>query len=209
MNKKILIIVIACLASGILIIMKVFLPAKLAHKETGEKVLPEQAPPVSELTVNWQEQLPSIKEILGSVYTEIGSGLRQVAVYEEADLTGDGRAEALVALGTGGAYTDSFMLMIMENGRPAPATFVNEDGSRSFIVFLSGASVMNGESVEMLPEKQAIYAGHWSRSGGEDGGLSSCAVEAYKWNPETFTFDFSKEMSEEERSVFCRKVSEM
>lgn len=133
---------------------------------------------------------------------------RPISIGEKVDITGDGVPEALVALGTGGAYTDFFVLMRIEDDKPIVPLFKQKDGKVSMSLFLAGASVMNGETVVMFPKRNTIYAGHWSRgeSGTPFGSLTNCSVEAYQWNASTKTFNFSAGLSNEIRPDFCREI---
>lgn len=126
---------------------------------------------------------------------------RSLSIAVENDITGNGISEALLDLGTIGIYTSYLILMRLENDKPVVAQFKQKDGEISHLIFLLGALVMNGETVVMLPDKNVIYAGHWSRSisGALYGSLTNCSVEAYQWNSQAKIFDFSPTLSNKTR----------
>jgi hypothetical protein len=176
-----------------------------------QQTLPITSPKSTPKPVNWEILIPAIRTVIGStslgVYVEES---RPLSIFQKNDITGDGIPEALVDLGSGGAYTSYLTLMRIENNKPVIAQFKQKDGKISPLMFLVGASVMNGETVVMLPDKNAIYAGHWSRavSGTPFGGLTDCSVEAYQWNLQTKTFDYSISISNEVRPGFCQKADQ-
>jgi len=130
--------------------------------------------------VNWESLIPAIRTVIGStslgVYVEES---RPLSIVQKNDITGDGIPEALVDLGSGGAYTSYLTLMRIENNKPVIAQFKQKDGKISPLMFLYGASVMHSEYVEMLPEKNAIYAFHLSRSYNENSSdiLTKCTID--------------------------------
>ena len=159
--------------------------------------------------VNWESLIPTIRTAVGPTF--LGARVEEsgsLSIFQKNDITGDSISEALVSLGSGGAYTSYLTLMRVENDKPAVAQFKQKDGKISPLMFLAGASVMNGESVVMLSDKNAIYSGHWSRavSGTSFGSLTNCSVEAYQWNVSTKTFDFSTSLGNEIRPDFCRNA---
>lgn len=175
----------------------------------NQPVTSSQSTPKS---VNWEGFIASIRMILGPTFLgERIEASRSISIDQKEDITGDGIPEALVNLGTGGAYTDYLTLMRVEGDKPVVAQFKQKDGKVSSLIFLVGASVANGANVVMLPDKSAVYAGHWSRtvSGQPFGSLSSCSVEVYQWDAQTKTFDFSLNLSNEMRPGFCQRVDSM
>lgn len=121
------------------------------------------------------------------------------------DITGDGIPEALIDTGDGGAYTDYLTLMRIEEGKPALARFKGMDGKVQAMSFAEGASAMNGEAVRILPEKHALYLGHW-RMGPSGQRLGTCTVEAYQWNPHSDAFEYNRALSRGLKDGFCRSV---
>jgi len=176
----------------------------------------QQTPPVTSpeptpKPVNWESLIPTIRTAVGPTF--LGVRVEEsgpLNIFQKNDITGDSIPEALVNLGSGGAYTSYLTLMKVENDKPVVAQFKQKDGKISPLMFLSGASVMNGESVVMLPDKNTIYAGHWSRavSGTPFGSLTNCSVEAYQWNSQTKNFGFSLSISNEVRPGFCQKAEQ-
>ena len=68
--------------------------------------------------------------------------------------------------------------MRIEAGKAVVALFREANGRVSTEIFLQGASVNHGESVGMLPDKQAIYS--MSTSSDDYGGAAACDVVAYQ-----------------------------
>lgn len=223
MNQKgyvniILIVLVVILAGVVGYLTLIKKPTSLvATKQTPSTNTPtQQTPPVTSpeptpKPVNWESLIPTIRTAVGptllGVRVEESSSL---SIFQKNDITGDSIPEALVNLGSGGAYTSYLTLMRIENDKPVVAQFKQKDGKISSLMFLAGASVMNGEGVVMLPDKNAIYFGHWSRAvnGTSFGSLTNCSVEAYQWNSQTKNFDFSLSLSNEVRLGFCQKAEQ-
>jgi hypothetical protein len=199
---------------GYLALVKKPTPPTPPSQAPSPNIPPQQPPPAASpeaksKPIDWKSLIPTIREILGPTFLGVRVELNTpMSIFQENDITGDGVPEALVDLGTGGAYTSFLTLMRIENGKPVVAEFKQKDGKISPLIFPQGASVMNGESVVMLQERNAIYAGHWSKSvtGIPFGSLTDCDVEAYRWNSDTKTFDFDLNLSNEIRQEFCQKV---
>ena len=157
-------------------------------------------------SVNWENLIPIIRKVIGPTFLGIKVEERgAINIYKTSDITGNGIPEALVGLGQGGAYTGYLTLMRIESDKPVLAQFKKKDRKISPMMFLEGASVMNGKDVVMLPEKNTIYQGSWSIStkGKSYGKFSDCRVEAYQWNPHTKVFEFNQNLSDEIRSFYC------
>ncbi|HEX3354178.1 MAG TPA: hypothetical protein VHS34_15265 [Terriglobales bacterium] len=134
-----------------------------------------------------------------------GEGVEEhykIRITETADITGDGVPEALVYLGTGGAYTDELTLMRVKNGKPVVARFKQKKGGVSPLIFLSGSSVRHQESVKMLPDRRAIYS--MSSETDDSGRKAKCGVVAYEWTAETQTFDWNRSLSGQLTESNCR-----
>jgi len=156
-------------------------------------------------TVNWESLLPSIRPILAGAFSDVPlEESAPLSISQTDDITGDGVPEALVNLGTGGAHTQYLALMRIEDGQPVVVSFTQQSGSVAPALFLSGASVMNGDEVGLLSDKQAIYSGYWSRDGAT-GSVSECSVAVFQWQAETKTFDFNGSLGDEIRPGFCQK----
>ncbi|WP_263366393.1 hypothetical protein [Edaphobacter bradus] len=153
--------------------------------------------------VDWKAMLPEVQEATQKEFRDAGEHYA-VSISRTAEVTGRGTLEALVDLGSGGAYTDAMTVMRMEDGRPVVALFRGKDGMVSSMVFLEGASVMHGKAVEMVRSEHAIFSGHWSRN--SDGTkFGKCKGEAYRWNAAAKRFDFSQGLSNKLTRDFCRK----
>jgi hypothetical protein len=155
--------------------------------------------------IDWRKLIPAIRESLNKD-SHARADQRGIGIFREADITGDGIPEALVTTGDGGAYTSDITLMRIENGKPVLARFKDRDGKVSSVDFAEGSSVMHGVTVEMMPEKHALYSGHWDMdSTGKR--LSDCFVDAYQWNGSAKTFDYNSTLSTELKDRFCRKMT--
>jgi len=171
-------------------------------------VRPKISTPASNKAADWKKLIPEVQTIIGPSFLGVEVRKQAMSIAQTKDITGDGVPEALIYLGNSGAYTEYLTLIRLEKGKPVIARFKQKDGKVSPLIFLSGASVMNGESAIMLPEKSAIYAGHWSRTvqGEPYGRLTNCKVEAYQWNPQTKLFEFSQSLSDEIRQDYCQEM---
>ncbi len=157
-------------------------------------------------SVNWESLIPIIRKVIGPTFLGVKvEGRGTINIYKTSDITGDGIPEALVGLGQGGAYVGYLTLMRIETNRPMLAQFKKKDGKISPLMLLEGASVMNGKDVVMLPEKNVIYQGSWSRviKGEPYDKFSDCKVEAYQWNLHTKMFEFNQNLSNEIRPFYC------
>ncbi|OGZ26951.1 MAG: hypothetical protein A2365_01470 [Candidatus Nealsonbacteria bacterium RIFOXYB1_FULL_40_15] len=186
-NKKILvgIVILIAVAAIFLFLKKNSIP--------GEENRPAE-------NISWNDLLPQAEEVIKQKFG--GENLRQIGIYEEGDITGDGIPEALVYTGLGGAYTDQLVLMIMENQKPAFAKFKEKNGNISGLVFLSGSSVRHGELVEMIPEDKAVYSASWSMS--ESGEMEECLVDVYLWNG--YLFEYSDVLSGGSEQALCKEL---
>jgi len=223
MNQKeyinIILIVLVIILAGIIgyltLIKEPTPPTNIPVQETPLTInqtpltnIPVQETPLRSEPVNWEGLIPAIRTSLGPI--DLGVRIeasRSLRISEKKDITGDNITEALVDLGSDGAYTSLLTLMRIENDKPVVAQFKMRDGRISPLTHASGASIMNSASVVMLPDKNAIYTGSWSR--GPLGDLANCSVEAYRWNPQTKNFDFNLNLSNEIRSGFCQAVQEI
>jgi hypothetical protein len=163
----------------------------------------EQGEYVSLEDISWDDFLPSIRDMAEDMFSDIQVG-DSFSIWEEEDVTGDGLNEALVYVGQGGAYTSYLTLVRLENDQPVIAEFKKKDNSISSVIFLEGASVMNGETVSFSPEENIVYSGHWSKN--TTGSLSDCSVEAYQWNDGTQLFEFSQVFSDEIKDDYCQAL---
>jgi hypothetical protein len=158
--------------------------------------------------VDWEGLIPAIEPVLQKAFSggdvHVGEP-RPIGIYAKADLTGDGIEEALVSLGTGGAYTDFLTLMRMDNGKPVLARYKSKDGKPCCELIMTGASVRHGFGVKLLPEQHAIYFG--STTTDDSGKMDSCSVAAYQWNPHTKTFDLNRRLSKTVEKDYCRSLA--
>lgn len=156
-------------------------------------------------SVDWEKELPAVKSALISAFPDITiEEVTTISIYEQADLTNDGLREALVTMGTGGAYTDFLTLVTKKENTIQAARFTDANGKISPLTFLAGSSVLNGSDVAMWPAQNAIYQGSWSFD--EKGVFTHCEVQAYQWEEESGTFAFRTSLSDELETDFCSKL---
>lgn len=158
---------------------------------------------------DWESMLPAIREVFkneAALDPNFGAaGTRYpAAVSKTADVTGDGVPEALIDLGIGGAYTDELTVMRLEENKPVLAVFKLRDGKISPTVFPSGASVMHGAAVDLLPQEHAVYSMHYDYAG--NGKLQQCTGEAYRWNRRSQTFDYASVLTKKLTKSACSRV---
>lgn len=209
-NILILILVTAMVGVGLFLILDELGWLKSWPEPTRETPSPTATP--SPQSINWEKEIPAIRQELGPKFLDVTiEESDSLSIFEQKDITGDNIPEALVNLGAGGAYTSYMTLMRLENDRPVIAQFKQADGALGPLMFLAGGSVMNGEGVALLPDKTAIYSGHWSRAAAGDpfGGLTDCGVEAYQWNGQTKIFEYNQVLSAQVRPDFCRQADSM
>lgn len=170
--------------------------------EYGEYVeLPKTETPE---IVDWENLVPTIQTVIGPTFLGVRVGER-MSIWQTSDITGDGVPEAIVDLGTGGAATDLFTLMRIENNKPVAARFKQKDGKISSLMFTAGAGGAGryGSAVEMLVDKKAIYSASYFAYSDES---DYCRVEAYQWNSQTKIFEFNKSLSNEIQQDYCSKI---
>ncbi len=156
--------------------------------------------------VDWESMIPTIRSEVRDEFKGV-KDVRPIDIRKTEDITGDGRPEALVYLGLGGASTDLSAVMRMEYDRPVAALFRQRDGTVSTMTFLEGASAMHGDEIDLLVQEQAISATHYKMdSSGKR--FESCGAEVYKWNTETKTFNYNPRLSERVGRDYCRKVAQ-
>ena len=157
--------------------------------------------------IDWNGMMPKVRPVLEKQFGEEVGEHYDVGILRSghiADITGDGIPEALVWLGTGGAYTSTLALMRIEDDKPVVALFRDRQGKTEPILFLEGSSVMHSNIVELLPKDRAVFQSHFEYVG--DGRLRTCDGEAYRWTPRTKTFDYDSRLSKSKSQDFCRKV---
>jgi hypothetical protein len=146
-------------------------------------------------TVDWEAMIPGIEGALGNEFKSCYAQERWIVIVQTADVTNDGIPEALVEYCHMGAYTSQVALLRLEHGKPVLAQFRGKGGKIVTPGFLDGASVRNGESTRLLPERHAVYASHCHTD--DSGGLASCTVDAYVWVAKSATFDANETVSKE------------
>ncbi len=175
-----------------------------ATTKSAEHTIPDKTK-VGPKSVDWEGLIPSIRAIFNrGLSPEEIKARHAVRVVEEADITGDGVPEALVTTGDAGASTDILALMRIEDGKPVRARFKNEEGKIIDMEFLQGASVMHGNSTELLPDEKAIYQGGYFMNEPATR-FSGCGAAAYRWHAETKTFDLDATLSNQITKTYCER----
>ncbi len=157
-------------------------------------------------SIEWEKQESAVKGfLLENFGNELAAATRPIGrVAKTVEVTGDTRPEALVLLGTGGAYTDDFILLKWEDGKPGLFAFLKPDGETGPLIFSQGSSVRNGMSVDFLLEESVVYTGSWGID--PDGSLGNCEVEAFRYWSDGKQFVFDKNASEELEIDYCSRI---
>ena len=152
---------------------------------------------------DWSTLVPSLTPVLAAAFPDESVGQRgPVAIEEQSDLTGDGIPEAMVDMGSGGASTEQYALMRIQDGAPVAAVFQDQDGSVGPLVFLRGAAAAHTDDFGLLPDDHEIYAIS-TELDPETGAPSTCTAEAYLWHPGTLQFLYSADRSHAVESQLC------
>mgnify|MGYP000544140128 CR=1 FL=1 len=166
---------------------------------------------------DWSANVKTVDKAIGSEFLDIKTKQSgPIAIYKTAEITGDKTDEALVSLGSSGAYVEYFTLMrinfankdgsLLKNSKPVIAQFKQKDGEVGPLMFGEGASVMHGETVELVPTTNAVYSGGWGLDPANPDAVE-CTLDVYVWNEKTSLFEFNKALSESSLSSFCAKIS--
>ena len=157
---------------------------------------PPTAPSTQANSLDWKSMLPELTTLLQASFTDVRIGEQYpIRIDRTIDITGDGLPEAFVDIGAGGAYTDEYALVMLQDGKPVVPKFKQQDGTVGSLWFSQGASVMNSESVGFVASAHAIY------SLSQDAG--ACDVEAYQWNAGSRMFLYSAPLGSQIRKEKC------
>lgn len=155
--------------------------------------------------------IAKIRAAVGDTFLDIKTEQSEkISIYKKADITGDGIEEALVSLGSGGAYSGYYALMQVDpkdktNTKIVSARFKTAEGKIEDVMFVEGTSVSHGMSVEMAPSKQAIYAESWQIDPINPDTVS-CQIEAYKWNKNSGIFEFNDALGKSATESYCSGI---
>jgi hypothetical protein len=166
---------------------------------------------------NWYENIRTVEKTIGSTFLDIETKEREpMSIHKIAEITGDKTDEALIALGSGGAYTEYLTLMrlnyankdgsLQKTSKPIIAQFKLRDGSTGPLMFAEGSSVSHGETVELIPATNAVYSGGWSLDPVNPDAIE-CNLDVYIWNEKNSLFEFNKVLSESALASFCAKIA--
>jgi hypothetical protein len=171
--------------------------------------------------VDWGRLVPLIPAALGNKFD--GCDADDIEVMDTADFSGEGGSVALVDYCHIGAYMDTLTVLRVENGKPVQARFRDEHGKPVDTDFLDGASVMHGAGLQLVPEEHAVLEIYWNAEDAENARAAqhsdqttdapkqpipqvSCGATAYRWNPQSKTFDIDCKLSQKLMASECRKV---
>lgn len=194
--KKEILITVFILILGIAVFWFFSGKARVSEKNENKIVVKE---------IDWENKLPEIELLLKENFPEINIGeMYPVGIQEKQDITGDGIEEALILLGSGGAYTEQSTLVLIEGEKPVLARFKQEDGEISSLIFLSGSSARHGESIKMIPGEKTILSASWALDG--NGKIEECRVIVYLWNGESGLFEYSSTLSDGSKQTLCESL---
>src|SRR5262249_50570334 len=132
--------------------------------------------------VDWYNLIPSIRTVLKQESPKVPIGAdHDIAIFQTADITGDGVPEAVVGLGTGGASSDLVTLMRLDGIKPRVARLKDWKGKVFTLVFPEGASATHGQSVELLPDKNALVLSSYMRDSLNHEKVKDCCVSVFQW----------------------------
>lgn len=145
-------------------------------------------------------RLPAIEKLLKAQKFECDEESRTMQIVGTAKLAA-GLEVALMDYCGMGAYTDSIVVLQLENGKPVLSKF--EDGGN--LEFTQGASVMHELGVQLVPEQNAIFS-----LGSDNDGchLLDCSAEAYVWNPATHRFRADPMLSQLGWRSYCHHIQQ-
>lgn len=142
------------------------------------------------------EVLVTVREMVRNQAPEVVSidQSRPLRISRKIDLTGDGAAEYIVDLGTGGAATDMYAIVRLENGKPVLPGFKDPNGEVYWQALLSGSGGAGRYSYafELDPENRAVYLKYFSVYGEEN---DYCVGAAYVWNELSGQFEHDGDLS--------------
>jgi hypothetical protein len=145
---------------------------------------------------------PTIEKVLTAHGSTCPGQPLHIGIKDAAEFAGN--SIALVDFCPGGAYTDWYVAMRLENGQPVPARFRDKSGKIADVGFAEGASVMHGMDVKLVPENSAIYGIQWDNDASMH--LTRCAVTAYVWNDKDKTLDLSPHLSNAAKATYCQNL---
>ncbi|MFA6254333.1 MAG: hypothetical protein WC640_03780 [Candidatus Paceibacterota bacterium] len=158
---------------------------------------------ISEMTkTDWEKYLPSIKSLFTKRFPneQVEEGSRSMEILKAFKISGINFS--LVTLGTGGASTDEEILVALIDNQIKIVDVVNSDNTTQTI-FLSGASVMHGDEIQIFPSKDLIFVANWANSIDRS---RSCHLKAYLWNNAEESFIFDQNNSDQFQKAYCQAL---
>lgn len=154
--------------------------------------------------IDWKKYITAVRKTIGSTFMETRVAESEpVSIFKTKDITGDGISEALISLGSGGAYTEYFALMQWDKTQGVHlARFKQKEGTVGDVLFLEGASASHGMNVILDNEIKSIISSHWNIDPFNPDAYE-CEFEVYTWNPLTNLFEFNSEQSKLGQTGAC------
>ncbi len=219
MSKPELLKAASYVLAGVIIAFLLFGISDIGNKKPNPAKIPGNPATATagSKSFNWQENIKVVEKTIGSEFLDMKTKQTgPISIAKTAELTGDKTDEALIALGSSGAYAEYFTLMrinyanrdgtLLKNSKPVIAQFKQRDGSVGPLMFAEGSSVAHGETIELIPTTNAVYSGGWSLDPVNPDAVE-CNLDVYVWNEKTSLFEFNKPMSDSALSSFCSKIS--
>jgi len=149
--------------------------------------------------VDWHTilKVPSVRAVLKQELKDLEDVEERgdIALWQAADITGDGLSEALVNLGTGGASCSLVTLMRMNGAEPRVAQLRDWTGKVFPLTFCEGASVMHEQHVTLLPDQHAMQLYSDFKDGLPGEKVEKCCLSVFQWSSTTHIFDWSETLS--------------
>lgn len=205
--------------AGVIIAFLLFAVSDIGNKKpTNQNTSGNLTTPTSTVqSFNWHENIKVVEKTIGPEFMETKTKQTgSMTIAKTAEITGDKTDEALIALGSSGAYAEYFTLMrinhanrngtLLRSSKPILAEFKQRDGSVGPLLFAAGSSVSHGETIELVPTTNAVYSGGWSIDPINPDAIE-CNLDVYVWNEKTSLFEFNKALSDSSLAAFCAKIS--
>ncbi len=203
--------------AGVILAFIFFAVSDIGNKKPAAQGAPKGSATSTARSFSWQDNIKAVEKTIGGEFLDIKTKQTgPISVHQTAEITGDKTDEALIALGSSGAYAEYFTLMrvnyankdgsLLKSSKPVLAQFKQRDGAVGPLMFAEGSSVSHGETVNLVPATNAVYSGGWSLDPVNPDAVE-CTLDVYVWNEKTSTFDFDKGLSETSLSSFCAKIS--
>lgn len=211
MNKKETLKAVIYIFIGVIIALLIFMFSGMGENRNKKASTSDNtniSSSTNKTTID-ENSISQIEKVIGPNFMEIKTGeTDRMSIYKKADITGDSIDEALISLGSGGAYTTYFALVQIDtknNNEIKRAKFKTAEGKIDDVMFVEGASVSHGLSVEFAPSKKAIYSERWQVDPINPEKVS-CEIEAYVWNSNSGLFEYNAKVGQDATDNYCSKI---